>query len=224
MRDDRPGPLGGGDRNAGIERIGGVDGALQFGAKLVEPLLRPLPLTVHANRRVDERLAALERLESREVGVPRRRRIEHHSAADRGVGAQHDTVAARRDDRPRQAQLGEAVAGARHPRDRLRGAVVEHDASRDLSQRLERDVEAEARPGRSRRDEDVAAPQLLPLDAGQRDRDALPCLGALDRPVVHLHAAHPYCLAARLERAARRPRRPSPTTASRSRPSRSRAA
>src|SRR5207344_3480908 len=95
-----------------IERIRSVDGALQVGAKLVEPLLRPLPLTVHANRRVDERLTPLERLESRELGMARRRRIEHHPTADGGVGAQHDTVAARRDHGPREAELGEVVAGA----------------------------------------------------------------------------------------------------------------
>ncbi len=148
---------------------------------------------------MDEGLAALERLEAGKVGVPRRARVEDDSAADRRAGAQHDSVAAGRDDGPREPELGEAVAGACDAGGGLRGAVVEHDARRDLSQRLERHVEPEARPDRSRRDEDVAAPQLLSLDAGERDRDALTRLRALDRPVVHLHAPHPHGAAARLE-------------------------
>ena len=113
MRDDGLRPLGGRNRNARVERIGGVDRAVELGAKLVEPLLRPAPLAVDADRSVDEGLAALERLEAREVGVPRRVRVEDDSAADRRPGAQDDAVAARRDDGPRQAQLREAVAGAR---------------------------------------------------------------------------------------------------------------
>ena len=158
MRDDGFRPLGGGNRNARVERIRGVDRLAQLGAELVEPLLRPAPLPVHADGSVDEGLAALERLEAREVGVPRRVRVEHDPAADRRPGAQHDAVSTRRDDGPRQAQLGEAVAGAGDAGRRLRRAVVEHDPGRDLRQRLERDVEPEARPHRSRRDEDVAAP------------------------------------------------------------------
>ena len=199
VRDDRLRPLGGGNRDAGVERIGGVDRTVELGTKLVEPLLRPPPLAVDAHRGVDEGLAALERLEAGEVGVPRRARVEDDAAADGRAGAQDDPVATRGDDRPRQAELREPVAGAGDASGGLRRAVVEHDARRDLAQRLERDVEPEARPERSRRDEDVAAPQLLPLDAGERDGDALSRLGALDRPVVHLHAPHAHGAAARLE-------------------------
>ena len=173
---------------------------------------------------MDERLAALERLEPGEVGVPRRRRIEDDTAADGRPGAQDDAVAAGRDDGPREAQLREAVAGARDAGGGLGGAVVERHARRDLAERLERDVEPEARRRGSRRDEHVAAPQLLPLDAGEGDGDALSRLGALDGPVVHLHAPHPHRLARAARRAARRPRRSSPTRASPSRPSRSRGA
>ena len=131
--------------------------------------------------------------------MPRRIRVEDDPAADGRAGAQHDAVAARGDDGPRQAQLGEAVAGAGDAGCRLRGAVVEHDPRRDLSQRLQHHVEAEARPQRSRGDEDVAAPQLLPLDAGEGGGDALPGLGALDPTVVHLHAPHAHGAAAGLE-------------------------
>ena len=77
--------------------------------------------------------------------------------------------------------------------------MVEHHARRNLRQRLERDVEPEAGPDRARRDEDVAAPQLLPLDAGERDGDTLPRLGALHRAVVHLHAPHAHRAAVRLD-------------------------
>ena len=76
---------------------------------------------------------------------------------------------------------------------------MEHDPRRDLSQRLHSHVEAEARPERSRCDEDVAAPQLPSLDAGEGGGDALPGLGALDPPVVHLHAPHAHGAAAGLE-------------------------
>ena len=98
--------------------------------------------------------------------MPRRRRIEHDPAADGRSRTKHDAVSPGRDDGTRQAQLGEAVAGARDARWGLRRAVVEHDPRRKLAQRLERDVEPEARLGGARRDEDVAAAQLLPLDAG----------------------------------------------------------
>ena len=89
---------------------------------------------------MDERFTALESLEAGKVGVPRRARVEHDAAADGRAGAKDDPVAARGDDRPRQAELGEAVAGAGDSSGGFRGAVVEHDARRNLAQRLERDV------------------------------------------------------------------------------------
>ena len=116
---------------------------------------------------MDEPLTALERLEAGKVGVPRRARVEHHAAADRRAGAKNDSVATRGDDRPRQAELGEPVAGTGDSSGGFRSAVMEQDAGRNLAQRLEHDVHPEARPERSRRDEDVPAPQLLPRDAGE---------------------------------------------------------
>ena len=92
--------------------------------------------------------------------------IQHDPAGKRCPGAEDDPVAARGDNRPRQAQLGEAVAGARDAGNGLVGSMVEHDAGRNLSKRLEGHVEPEARPDGARRDEDVAAAQLLPLHAG----------------------------------------------------------
>ena len=133
MRDDGLRPLGGRHRHPRIERIGGVDGTVEVGTKLVEPLLRPLPLAVDPDRSMDEGLAALERLEAGEVGVPRRVRVEDDAAADRRAGAQDDSVAAGGDYRPRQTELGEAVAGAGDARGGLRRAVVEHDARRNLA-------------------------------------------------------------------------------------------
>ena len=75
--------------------------------------------------------------------------------------------------------------------------MVEHDAGRNVSEWLEQYVEPEARPDGARCDEDVAPAQLPPLHAGEGDGDALPGLGSLDRPVVHLHASNPHAPAAR---------------------------
>jgi len=148
---------------------------------------------------VHEDFAALERLEPRGVGVPGRGGVEDGSAGDRRPRAEDDAVAPRGDDRARQAQLREAVSGPRDAGRGLRGAVVEHHARRDLAQGLERHVEPEARPEGARRDEDIAAAEFPPLHSGQGHGDALPRLGALDGPVVHLHAAHPHLTAARLD-------------------------
>ena len=52
----------------------------------------------------------------------------------------------------------------------------------DRLQLLQRHVEPVARPEGARGDERVAAAQLAPLDARERERDALPRLGALDGP------------------------------------------
>src|SRR3712207_9028387 len=53
---------------------------------------------------------------------------------------------------------------------------------------------------RSGREEDVATPELAPLDARQRYGHALPGRRALDRPVVHLDAPHANLSPARLGR------------------------
>ncbi len=65
-------------------------------------------------------------------------------------------------------------------------------------QLLERDVDAVARPVLARLDERVAAVEVAAADPGQRDRDPLPRLRAVDRPVVHLDAAHAHVEARRL--------------------------
>ena len=59
-----------------------------------------------------DRVAALEDREPLGLEPPWRRGIEHGPAADGHLGAQDDTVAARCDDRPREAQL-RVAAGAR---------------------------------------------------------------------------------------------------------------
>ena len=56
------------------------------------------------------------------------------------------------------------------------------------------------------RDERVTAAELPPLDAGQSERDTLAGARALDRGVVHLHAADANLAAARA-----RPRSTSPS-------------
>src|SRR6188472_4642204 len=76
---------------------------------------------------------------------------------------------------------------------------MEHDTHGELLQRVERHVEPEARRERPGGDEDVAAAQLLPLHAGERDGDALSGFGPLDRPVMHLGAAHAHALPAWLD-------------------------
>ena len=143
-------------------------------------------------------LAALDPLHPLRARVPRRRRVDHAAAADRRAGAQDDAVASRGDDGLREAELRPALAHAHDAAEHLRGAVVDVDAGRDLGELLEHDVEAVADGVRARRHERVAAAQLAALDAGQGDRDALARLGALDRPVVHLDAAHANAAAARL--------------------------
>jgi len=70
--------------------------------------------------------------------------------------------------------------------------VVDVRAGGNLRERLERHVQPVARAVRARRDEHVAAAERAAVDAGQCERDALACLCALDRAVVHLHASHAH--------------------------------
>src|SRR5690348_6800650 len=60
MRRDRLCPWLDGAGDAGIERVRCVDCALEVGAELVEPFLRPDPRAVRENGRMDERLAAFD--------------------------------------------------------------------------------------------------------------------------------------------------------------------
>ena len=64
--------------------------------------------------------------------------------------------------------------------------------------RLEGYVEPVADRIRAVGDERVAAPQLAPLHARQRESDALAGLRPLDRAVVHLDTAHAHVEAGRL--------------------------
>src|SRR4029077_10630621 len=83
-------------------------------------------------------------------------------------------------------------------------------ARRDVRKLLQRDVEAIARPVCPGSDERVASSYLGALDAGERDRDALTRVGAVDRAIVHLHAPDadgpPAWLDAQLVAVADRPR------------------
>jgi hypothetical protein len=97
--------------------------------------------------------------------VPRRGGIEDGAAGDRRVRPQDQPVAARGDHRLVQAELGEALAGARRARGDGRGAVVDGDRGRDRRQRLEQHVEPVARPVRAGLDERVAAAELPTLYA-----------------------------------------------------------
>ena len=128
--------------------------------------------------------------------MPDRCRVEHEAAAQGRPVAEDDPVSARGDDRSGEPQLR---IGARpdDARGHGEGAVVDVDA-RAVADRLELvelDVEAVARPQAAGRDQHVAAPQLAPLDARQGERDPLPRLGPLDRPVVHLDAADAHVAA-----------------------------
>ena len=68
----------------------------------------------------------------------------------------------------------------------------------DRLELLELDVEAVADGIGAGLDERVAALERAALDPGQRERDPLSGLGALDRLVVHLDASHAHVDAGRL--------------------------
>ena len=60
----------------------------------------------------------------------------------------------------------------------------------DRHELLERDIEPVARRERAGRKQRIAPPQLVPLYTRKRDGHPLARLGAIDRAVVHLDAAH----------------------------------
>ena len=131
--------------------------------------------------------------------MARRVRVEDDAAADRRAGAEHDRS-------PRAATTGrERRSWAKRSPARATRAAVSAVPWWSMTRGgispsgSTNHVEAEARPERSRGDEDVAAPQLPSLDAREGGGDALPGLGALDPPVVHLHAPHAHGAAAGLE-------------------------
>ena len=143
-------------------------------------------------------VAALQPLEALRVEAPRRPRVEHRPAADGRRRAQHDPVAAGGHDRLREPQLREAAA-TDDARPHVGRPEVRLHVRGNLRELLERDVEPVRDRERARLDERVAARELRPLDPRQRDRDPLPGLCALDRPVVHLHASYAHVEAARLD-------------------------
>ena len=145
-------------------------------------------------------IAALEQVEALGRRAPGRRRVEDCRAAERCPLAEDDAVAAGGDHRRGEPQLRAAGVDADDPRHVLGGAVVDVEvrAVGDLRQRSEGDVEAVAERVGAGLHEGVAAPELGALDPGERDRDALPGLGALDRPVVDLDAADADVEAGRL--------------------------
>ena len=108
-----------------------------------------------------------------------------------------------------------AFVDAHDPGQVLGGAVVDVEARAvgDLRQLLERDVEPVAQRIGTRLHQHVAAAQVAALDPREGERDPLPGLGAVDRPVVHLDAAHAHVEPRWLGSGARRLRRPSRTRA-----------
>ena len=113
-----------------------------------------------------------------------------------------------------------AAAGDRDPGVKLRRAVVHHHGlavSQSTRRRFEHaDValEPERLGVRARRRHDVAAPNLGPLDAHERQGHPLARSGALGRLVVHMDASHPRLAPAGLDHEpvaggdAARPQRP----------------
>ena len=157
--------------------------------------------------------AALEHREALRVETARGRRVEHDPAADGRVGAQHHSVAARGDDRLGEPQLGVRPAARDASRDGAR-PDVHGQRAREIVRRIELHVEPERRRVVAGLDDDVAACDVAPLEAGQVERDALARVGVVDRRVMHVDAAHPRDPAVRLDtqevarRDASRPERP----------------
>ena len=138
---------------------------------------------------------------SRAESEPARRcRIENPASAERRRVPQDEAVASSRDDGRGEAKLREAVADPDEPSRDLGRAVVhvEPGVVGDRLQLLELDVDPVADRIRARLDEGVAAPEGRPLDARQRERDALARVGPLDRLVVHLDAPYAHLGAGRL--------------------------
>ena len=125
--------------------------------------------------------------------------VEHDAASDGRLGAQHEAIAAGGDDGRGEPELRARVVGAYDPRRDLRRAVVHADRRRDVGDRLEPHVEPVARHERIRRDERVAARELVSLDPGEVHGDTLAGFRALDVPVVHLHASHAHLESRRLD-------------------------
>ncbi len=130
------------------------------------------------NRRVHQHahdlggIAALEHRETLEVQAAGRRRVEHDAPTDGRLGAQHDTVAARGRHRLDEPELCVRATPREPGLHRLR-AGVHGDGGGDLRELGELHVQPVRHGIVARLDEHVAARELLPLQRGQVDRDAL---------------------------------------------------
>ena len=125
------------------------------------------------------------------VDSARRRGVEDDASTEGGLAAQHHAIAAGGDHRGCEPELRVRVPDADHTcRDAARPVMHrEPRAVGDRRELLERHLEA-VRPGEcARRHEDIAAPEVAPLDAGKVDGNALAGLGTLDGSVVHLDGA-----------------------------------
>ena len=143
--------------------------------------------------------AALDELHPLGARVARRRRIDDAPAADRRVGAQHDVVAARRDDRLREPELRPALADAHDAREHGAGAVVD-DARAAGSPRAARarrraGSSTDTRPARRARRRAGARVRSMP---GSATATRCPASARSTALVVHLHAAHAHRPRARL--------------------------
>src|SRR5438105_1237778 len=145
-------------------------------------------------------VAALDQVDPAGARVTWRRRVEYAPASERRFAAQDDAVAAGGHGRRGQPQLRVPLSDPANDGWDLGGAVVDMDAGAVLDRRelLERDVEPVARRVGARIDQRLAAVELSAFDARQADGDTLPGFCALDRPVVHLHAANAHREAGRL--------------------------
>ena len=147
-----------------------------------------------------DRIVRREQLEPFGIRCARGSGVEDAAAAERRPVAEDDTVAAGRDDRVGETELGEPISHADEPRRRL-GRPVVHAHARVIPDRLqlgELHVEPVAERIGAGLDERIAALEDMALDARDRERDALAGFGALDRLVVDLHAPNANIGAGRL--------------------------
>ena len=148
------------------------------------------------------RVALLEEAIALGIDAARRGRVEDDRAADRRLAPQHDAIAASRDHRRCQAQLGVARRrrGPRAPgsgsyRGGRRAALPSRIGASSVSATSSRYERGNA-PGC---DERVTAADLRRLDAGETDGDPLSGLRPAHRCVVHLDRSHAHVSALRLE-------------------------
>ena len=172
---------------------------------------------VGEHRRVDRGrgVAALDLRHALGAPVPRRRRIDDHSPAERGLATKDDPVASGRHDRRREPQLRPPLPARTTRAVTSVGSEMDVDARtvRDRLELLERDVEAVRRRVCARSDERLSPVHVLPLDtrAGRPRRAGRRRLARPPGRAPGRSARAPACRWARA--AARRRLRPCPTRA-----------